>query len=78
MNASEEIQKADIIHTEHGGLFGVLSEFASSILDHRQPATSGEDNLQTLAALIATSTSSEKNIAVEPAQLLTLAGGVHS
>ncbi|MGU3470108.1 Gfo/Idh/MocA family protein [Paenibacillus sp. D51F] len=43
---------------EHESIHGVLFEFAQSIRENREPATSGRDNLNTIKALLATSESS--------------------
>src|SRR5262249_4224359 len=57
--------KAEVTETPLDSIHGALAEFASSIREGRESATSGEDNLNTLAALFATSASSEQGRRLE-------------
>ncbi|MFP5115396.1 Gfo/Idh/MocA family protein [Bacillaceae bacterium C204] len=57
--------------TNPDGIHGTLIEFALSIREDRQPMSSGQDNLHTLAALFATSTSSKDGKVMYPIDLIT-------
>ncbi|MFB9274163.1 Gfo/Idh/MocA family protein [Cohnella cellulosilytica] len=59
-DAEQNIVKASPVASDKDGIHGVLAEFAASIRERRQPAVSGEDNLRTLAALLATAQSSRE------------------
>jgi predicted dehydrogenase len=52
--------KIQVVKPEKESIHGVLNEFAASIREGRKPAVSGRDNLNTLAALIATGRSSRE------------------
>jgi Predicted dehydrogenases and related proteins len=54
------ITKLPLLIPEHEGIHGTLAEFAQSIREHREPISSGRDNMKTLSALLATSKSSEE------------------
>ena len=54
-----------ILTPERESFDGVLAEFADSILNNREPISSGYDNLCTLAALFATSRSSCEGTVIE-------------
>ncbi len=49
---------------EKESIHGILAEFAASIRETREPAISGRDNLQTLAAVFATSRSSREGVTI--------------
>jgi predicted dehydrogenase len=53
--------KIPTVKPEKESIHGVLSEFASSIREDREPSVSGRHNLNTLAALIATGLSSRED-----------------
>jgi predicted dehydrogenase len=57
--------KLPLFVPERESIHGSLAEFARSILENREPSTSGRDNLQTLAALLATSQSSREGVEVK-------------
>lgn len=68
--------KLPLLIPEKESMHGVLAEFASSIREQREPAISGRDNLQTLAALFATSESSQEGIAIRPSRAGKIQGGI--
>lgn len=53
-------EKIPMLKPEREGIHGVLAEFAGAIRQDREPFISGADNLHTIAALIATSASSQE------------------
>jgi predicted dehydrogenase len=54
--------KMEFVTPAMESIHGSLGEFAASIRESREPATSGKDNIHTLAALVATSLSSREGI----------------
>jgi len=65
IDANQTLTKVSAYVPEYESIHGVLSEFAQSIKEQREPSTSGRDNLHTLAALLATSHSSREQKTVQ-------------
>jgi predicted dehydrogenase len=63
--AGDVIHKLAAFIPEQENLHGILAEFAASIRESREPAISGRDNLQTLAALFATARSSREGKTIQ-------------
>lgn len=70
VNSSQSVTKIPNLVPDLEGIHGVLREFADSIRENREPKISGRDNLHTLAALIATSTSSREGTTTYPSEFL--------
>ncbi|WP_438348775.1 Gfo/Idh/MocA family protein [Paenibacillus sp. FA6] len=64
------LSKLDLLQPEKESVDAVLAEFAAAIRENRESYLSAEDNLQTMAALIATSISSKDHRSVQLASLL--------
>jgi predicted dehydrogenase len=58
VNAAQELTKMVSHQETPDGIHGVLADWAISIREDRSPVISGEDNIKTLTALLATSDSS--------------------
>lgn len=70
VNSSQTLTKMTNLVPDLESIHGVLREFADSIRENREPKISGEDNLHTLATLIATSRSSREGKTINPLNLL--------
>lgn len=70
VNDQGVVTKLDLLQPKEESVPAVLAEFAAAIREDRHPVISGQDNLQTMAALIATSISSKNHVPVLTNSLL--------
>ncbi|MGZ9583365.1 Gfo/Idh/MocA family protein [Paenibacillus marinisediminis] len=65
-----QVTKLNTLKLEKESVDAVLSEFAASIREDRQPSISGADNLYTMATLLATDLSSKQKQTIMPSSML--------
>lgn len=70
VDANQIKTKMDYLPPTSDGIHGVLEDFASAIREDRQPLSSGEDNLYTLATLFAISNSSQQGKPIDPLEYI--------
>lgn len=65
IGSNGEKTKLPMVMPERESIHGVLHDFSRAIIEDRDPAVSGKDNLKTLAALFATNQSSKQGALVK-------------